>query len=71
MIDHDLQRDQTRQSHHLPLEIRGKMPAPPLQQQFADFVVQILRIEHQPVQIENDGLRASVLVHGVDHSGSR
>ena len=54
-VDHQLQRDASRSTHHLVEQFFGELQLAAAENLCADVLVQLLRVEHQAVEIEDDG----------------
>jgi hypothetical protein len=54
-IDHDLQGDVTRPAHHAVEQVLSKRVAAAAEQLRANLLVQLFGVEHQAVEIEDDG----------------
>lgn len=62
MVDHQLQRDQCRQTHHPMPQIVVVGMSPRFEQPVADFDVHFLGVDHQAVEIEHDGPKLFCIV---------
>ena len=64
-IDHHLQGHGRSPPHHPVEQLRSKHLPPPAQQLPADLLIQSLGIEHQAVEIEDDGPQISWIKHWI------